>query len=91
MATLAMFSNIQLKQVKEMNDHIEAKASRQANIAIRNHWMQSKQSKFYLSEYNRIKDHIGNNVLIPNTTLDIVKKRKKVLEKLGARGLDIGV
>ena len=88
---LKRYSDIQLKQVKEMNDHIEAKASRQANIAIRNHWMQSKQSEFYQSEYNRIKDHIGNNVLTPNTTLDIVKKRKKVLEKLGARGLDIGV
>ena len=88
---LARYSKLQLQQVKEMNDHIEAKASRQANIAIRNHWMQSKQSKFYQTEYNRIKDHIGNNVLIPNTALDIVKKRKQVLEKLGARGLDIGV
>ena len=88
---LKRYSDIQLKQVKEMNDHIEAKASRQANIAIRNHWMQSKQSKFYQTEYSRIRDYIGNNVLIPNTTLDIVKKRKKVLDKLGARGLDIGV
>ena len=91
MAMLAKFSNLQLQQVKEMNDHIEAKASRQANIAIRNHWMQSKQSKCYQTEYNRIRNHLGNNVLIPNTTLEIVKKRKTVLEKLGARGLDIGV
>ena len=88
---LARSSKIQLKQVKEMNDHIEAKASIQANITLRNQWMQSKQSKFYQTEYNRIRHHLGNNVLIPNTTLDIVKKRKKVLEKLGARGLDIGV
>ena len=88
---LKRYSDIQLKQVKEMNDHIEAKASIQANIAIRNQWMQSKQYKFDQSEYNRIKYHIGNNVVIPNTTLDIVKKRKHVLEKLGARGLDIGV
>ena len=88
---LKRYSDIQLKQVKEMNDHIEAKASRQANIAIRNHWMKSKQSNFYQTEYNRIRNHLDNNVLIQNTTLDIVKKRKKVLEKLGARGLDIGV
>ena len=74
---LAKYSKLQLHQVKEMNDHIEAKASRQANIAIRNHWMQSKQSKFYQTEYNRIRGHISNNVLIPNTTLEIVKKRKK--------------
>ena len=78
---LARYSKIQLHHVKEMNDHIEAKASRQANIAVRNHWMQSKQSKFYQTEYNRIRGHTSNNVLI----------RKKVLEKLGARGLDIGV
>ena len=88
---LARYSKIQLKQLKEMNDHIEAKASRQANIVIRNQWMQAKQSKFCETEYNRIRDHLGNNVLIPNTTLEIVKKRKNVLEKLGARGLDIGV
>ena len=88
---LARYSKIPLQQVKEMNDHIEAKASRQANIAIRNHWMQSKQSKFYQTGYNRIRNHLGDNVLIPNTTLEIVKKRKQVLEKLGARGLDIGV
>ena len=74
-----------------MNDHIEAKASRQANIMIRNQWMQSKQSNFYQTEYNIIRHHLGNNVLLPNTTLDIVKERNKVLEKLGARGLDIGV
>ena len=88
---LARYSKIQLKHVKEMNDHIEAKASRQANILIRSQCMQAQQSTFCQTEYNRIRDHIGNNVLIPNTTLDIVKKREQVLEKLGARGLDIGV
>jgi len=60
-----------------MNDHIEAKASRQANIMIRNQWMQAKLSKCYHTEYNRIRDHIGNNVLLPNQTLEIVKKRNK--------------
>ena len=77
MAMLARYSKIQLQQVKEMNDHKEANASRQANIAIRNHWMHSKQSNFYQTEYSRIRDHIGNHVLIPSTTLEIVKKRKK--------------
>ena len=88
---LARYSKIQLKQVNEMNDHIEAKASRQANIAIRNQWMQSKQSNLYQTEYNRVRHHIGRNGVLPNQTLDIVKKRKKVLEKLGARGSDIGI
>ncbi len=91
MAMLARYINIQLKQVNEMNDHVEAKAARQANIAMRNQWMKSNSSKVYQTEYNSIRHYLGINVLIPNTTLDIVKKRKKVLEKLGARGLDIGV
>ena len=43
---LARYINIQLQHVKYMHDHIEAKASIQANIMIRNQWMQSKQSKF---------------------------------------------
>ncbi len=84
---LNRYSQMQSSQVKRINDEIELRASRQSSIILRNQFTQAKQSKSYQTEYNRIRFHLSNT-LIPHTTVDIVKKRKKMLEKLGAVGLD---
>ncbi len=84
---LSRYSNLQIDQVKRINEEIEARATTQSSIILRNQFTQAKQSKVYQSEYNRIRFHLSNT-LIPHTTVDIVKKRKKALDKLGAVGLD---
>ena len=87
MAMLARYSKMQTSQVKRINEEIEARATRASSIALRNQFTQAKTSKMYQTEYNRIRHHLSNT-LIPHQTVDIVKKRKKELEKLGAKGID---
>jgi hypothetical protein len=87
MAQLARYSKMQTKQLQHLNEQIEARASRQQNIVIRNQWMQAKTSKNYQTEYDRIRSHLENN-LIPHATKEKVKNRKRDLEALGARAID---
>ncbi len=87
MAQLARYSKLQTKQLQFMNEQIEARASRQQNITIRNQWMQAKTSKNYQTEYDRIRSHLENN-LFPHETKEKVKNRKRDLEALGARAID---
>ncbi len=78
---------MQTKQLQFMNEQIEARASRQQNIAIRNKWMQAKTAKNYQTEYDRIRNHLENSIL-PHETKEKVKNRKRDLEALGARAID---
>ncbi len=76
MAMLNRYSKMQMSQVKIVSEEIEARATRQSSIILRNQFTQAKTSKFHQTEYNRIRHHLSNT-LIPHTTVDIVKKRKK--------------
>ena len=67
---------MQTKQSEFMNAQIEARASRQQNITIRNQWMQAKTSKNYQTEYDRIRSHLQNS-LAPGQTVETINKRKK--------------
>ena len=84
---LNRYSNMQQAQVKLINDEIESRATKQSSIVLRNQFTQAKTSKMYQTEYNRIKNHLSGT-LIPHQTVEIVKRKKKELEKLGARGID---
>ncbi len=86
MAMLNRYSKMQQEQVKRINEEIEARATKQSSIVLRNQFTQAKQSKMYQTEYNRIKNHLSGT-LIPHQTVEIVKRRKKELEKLGARAM----
>ena len=87
MSLLARHSKMQTKQLQYLNEQIEARASRHQNITIRNQWMQAKTSRNYQTEYDRIRNHLANN-LLPHETKEKVKNRKRDLEALGARGID---
>ena len=87
MSLLARHSKMQTKQLQHMNEQIEARAARHQNIVIRNQWMQAKTSKNYQTEYDRIRNHLANN-LLPHETQEKVKNRKNELEQLGAKALD---
>jgi hypothetical protein len=87
MAMLSRYSKLQISQVKRINDEMEARATRQSSIILKNQFLQAKTSKMYQTEYNRIRHHLSDT-LIPHTSVDVVKKRKKKLEAMGALGLD---
>ena len=87
MPLLARHSKMQTKQLQFMNEQIEARASRQQNIAIRNQWMQAKTAKNHQTEYDRIRSHLENNIF-PHETKEKVKNIKRDLEALGARAID---
>jgi hypothetical protein len=87
MSLLAKHSKMQTKQLQHMNEQIEARVARHQNIVIRNQWMQAKTSKNYQTEYDRIRNHLANN-LLPHETKEKVKNRKRDLEALGARAID---
>ena len=87
MPLLARHSKMQTKQLQHMNEQIGARAARHQNIIIRNQWMQAKTSKNYQTEYDRIRNHLANN-LLPHQTKEKVKNRKNELEVLGAKALD---
>ncbi len=87
MAMLNRYSKMQQAQVKRINDEIEARATKQSSIILKNQITPAETSKMYQTEYNRIKNHLSGT-LIPHQTVEIVKRRKKELEKLGARAID---
>ena len=78
---------MQISQVKSIDEEIEAKATRASSIALRNQFTQATTARLYQTEYDRTRYHLSNT-LIPHQTDDAVKKRKKELEKLGAKGID---
>ena len=87
MAMLNRYSKMQQAQVKRINEEVEARATKQSSIVLRNQFTQAKASKMYQTEYNRIRNHLSGT-LIPHKTVEIVKRRKKELEKLGAGAMD---
>ncbi len=87
MAMLNRYSKMKQEQVKRINDEIEARATKASSITLRNQFTQAKTSKLYQTEYNRIKNHLSGT-LISHQTVEIVKRRKKDLGRLGARAMD---
>ena len=79
MALLARRSKMQTKQLEQLNHQIEVRASKVKNLALRNQWQQAKTIKNCQSEYNRIRNHLNDNTLIPNTTRLQVNNIKKPL------------
>ena len=77
---LKQYSNIQLKQIEEMNKQIEARVSRRHSINLRNEWMHAKTVKNYQSEYDRIRNHLEHSTT-PGITREQVIKRKKNFRK----------
>jgi uncharacterized protein (DUF111 family) len=84
---IAMHMRMQMNRLEGLNKDIEVKAARRANIDLRNKWQQAKTVKNYQTEYDRIRNHLNNSTM-PSTTKDVITKRKKALEGLGAKALD---
>jgi hypothetical protein len=76
------YSKMQLSQLKELNNQIEARLIRTKIIALTNEWKQKQKMRNYQSEYDRIRNELENSAL-PYQTQDSIKKRKIELEKMG--------
>jgi uncharacterized protein (DUF111 family) len=79
--------NMQLHQLKRINEAMEIRHTRAANIDIRNKWMHDKKIKNYQSEYDRIRTHMDHSI-VPHETWGGLKLRKAKLKNLGAQALD---
>ena len=88
MALLERRNKMQTKQLEHLNQQIEVRASRIQNLALRSQWQQAKTIQNYQSEHDRIRNHLANNTLIPNTTRLHITNKKKALEDLGAKAFD---
>ena len=80
--------NMQSHQLDRINKEIELRHNRTANISIRNGWMQAKTIKNYQTEYDRIRNHMEQNSVMPWVLRDKLNNRKGALEKLGAQAFD---
>jgi hypothetical protein len=78
------YSKMQLSQLKDLNNHIEARLTRTKSIALTNEWRQKQNMRNYQSEHDRIRNELENSAL-PYQTQDSIKKRKIELEQMGVK------
>ena len=78
------YSNLQLNQLKALNNQIEARLTRTKSVALVNEWRQKQNIRNYTSEYDRIRNELLNSAL-PLQTQEGLKKRTIELENMGAK------
>jgi hypothetical protein len=79
--------NMQMNQLKRINDALEIRHTRSANLDIRNKWMHDKKVKNYQSEYDRIRTHLSHSAISYDSNSRVHKRLAK-LKELGAQALD---
>ena len=84
---LSHYQQMQLKQVKYLNDMADAFQNRSNNHLLRKQIVDAQRVKNYSSEYERIRNHVANSVT-PTLTQTHLKSRAEHLRTLGARAVD---
>ena len=70
-----------------MKDQLDARDTKIRSINLRKEWLQRQTANNYQLEYDRIRNTMSHSV-VPNTTVDMMKRRMKRLEDLGAQAVD---
>ena len=87
------YMDMQSSQLERISKEIELRHNRTANLHIRNGWLRGQTIKNYQSEYDRIRNHLGNSAVNSTgaewITRDKLRNRKAALEKLGAKAFNI--
>ena len=87
------YMDMQSSQLERLSKEIELRHNRTANLNIRNGWLRGQTIKNYQSEYDRIRNHLGNSAVNSTgaewITRDKLNNRKRALEKLGAKAFNI--
>ena len=57
------YSNLQLNQLKALNNQIEARLTRTKSVALVNEWRQKQTMRNSTSEYDRISNELSNSAI----------------------------
>jgi phosphohistidine phosphatase SixA len=67
--TLELYK-IQLKQLNQLSEQLEARATRGTNIVCSNEWKQQQTRRSYQSEYDRTRSHVANGITPSETKVN---------------------
>jgi hypothetical protein len=78
-----------LHYYKNLQKQIDAHRTKAASAHLRKQWIERQKVTNYQNEYDRIRGMIAQNVVKngPNT-VELLKKKAKKLEELGAKAID---
>ena len=57
------YSNLQLNQLKALNNQIEARLTRTKSVALVNEWRQKQTMRNSTSEYDRMRNELSNSAI----------------------------
>ena len=76
-----------MKYYKDLKDKLEIHQTKVSSLALRNQWLRDQKIANYLNEYDRIRGELSKSNL-QGKTVEMLKIRKQMLEKLGAKAFD---
>ena len=76
-----------MKYYKDLKDKLEIHQTKVSSLALRNQWLRDQKIANYQNEYDRIRGELSKSNL-QGKTVEMLKKRKDMLEKLGAKAFD---
>ena len=82
------FSNLQVHQLKALNNQSDARLTRSKSVALVNAWRQNQHMRNYQSYYDIIINDLSNSA-IPFQPTKGLNKRTIELEQLGAKPYNI--
>ena len=78
-----------LHYFKNIQKQLDAQATKASSIALRKRWLEKQKKMNYQNEYDRIRGEIARQTVFHGgTSLESLKNKKNVLEKLGAIAID---
>ena len=81
------YQQMQLSQVKYLNDRADVFRNRTKSAHLRKEILQKQDQRNYRSEYDRLRSHVENSAT-PSLTKQHITDRVAHLKKLGARAVD---
>ena len=75
-----------MKYYKDLKDKLEIQ-TKVSSLALRNQWLRDQKIANYQNEYDRIRGELSKSNL-QGKTVEMLKKRKDMLEKLGAKAFN---
>ena len=75
-----------MKYYKDLKDKLEIHQTKVGLNSLRNQWLRDQKIANYQNEYDRIRGELSKSNL-KGKTVEMLKKIKEMLEKLGAKAL----
>ena len=76
-----------MKYYKDLKDKLEIHQTKVGLNSLRNQWLRDQKIANYQNEYDRIRGELSKSNL-QGKTVEMLKKRKDMLEKLGSKAFN---